>query len=392
MSARPGISHLGIDWGLDALSECHGQVRYATDLLTAIARAVAFHRVTVLGTLPKPPTALASLFAPGGGWRWVPKPTASGRGSDWVNQWRGFWSHLRCRPDLLHVIDAPVPAVAPCPVVRTVYDCMWELFPSDYRAVLASRTYRRLRWLCRWRVSRHLAISRTTAEDLHRLWRIPKHRIDVVYLGCSRFPPPGLDDCWRAVLASRFPSLVGRRVVLSPYNLEPRKNLDGLLAAFATVQTRLPGTILALFGKAAWTQEREAQFDSRVASLGIGPAVVRLGPIDDWELATLYRAAEIFVFPSLYEGFGLPLLEAMACGGCVVARCASSMAEVVGDAGLLVETADPRCVAQAIVAVLGDPVEQSRLRMAARTRARSFTANRMAGETIACYSRAIGQS
>src|SRR5437763_1862600 len=116
---------------MDAFPIGHGQVRYASDLLAALARAGAVERVTVFGTRPAPPERLAALFARGTGWRWIHKPAASWRGSDWVNQWRSFWAHRRDRPDVLHIIDAPIPLFPPCPVVATTYDLMAELFPAD---------------------------------------------------------------------------------------------------------------------------------------------------------------------------------------------------------------------------------------------------------------------
>jgi glycosyltransferase involved in cell wall biosynthesis len=381
--------HLGIDWGMDAYSVGNGQYRYAADLLNALARLGVADRVTVFGTRASPPGSVAGLFAAGTGWEWVRKPPATGRGCDWVNLWRSFRAHRRSRPDVLHVIDATVPALAPCPVVVTAYDLMVEVFPDDYPAWRASRGYRRWRWLNRHRVGRFAAISRTTAADYQRLWGIPPDRIDVVYLGVSGFPPAGFDQSWEETLAIRFPDLAGARFVLAPYNLEPRKNLLALLTAFRAAREPFPGVRLVLFGKGAWTAEREAAADGRIAELGIGPAVVRTGFVEDAALASLYRAADVFAFPALYEGFGLPVLEAMACGGCVLARDASAMAEVVGDAGLLVETADPAALAAGLTRLLGDEAERVRLRAAARVRAADFTPERMARGTAAVYRRAL---
>lgn len=383
--------HLGIDWGMDGYSVANGQFRYAADLLPALARVGAADRVTVFGTRPDPPAQVAHLFGPGSGWTWVRKPLATGRGSDWVNQWRSFWAHHRHHPHVLHVIDAPVPALAPCPVVLTVYDLMVELFPTDYPEWLASRGYRRFRWMCRRRVSRYLAISQTTASDLVRLWDIRPARVDVALLGTTRFPPPEFNETWERVLAERFPDLAERRFILAPYNLEPRKNLPTLLDAFARVRDRFPGLLLVLFGRGAWTADREAACDARVRVLGLGMSILRTGFVTDPELASLYRAADVFAFPALYEGFGLPVLEAMACGGCVLARSASAMAEVVGDAGLLVETADPATLAAGLARLLVNPAERDTLRSAARVRAAAFTPDRMASETAEVYRRAVSR-
>ncbi len=378
---------VGIDWGMDGHSVGNGQFRYAADLLMALAVLDLDAHFTVFGSRPTPPERVKAVFQ-SSNWRWVHKPVALGRGADWINQWRSFWVHRRQPLDVLHVIDAPIPAFAPCPVVATAYDLMKELFAEDYRWT-ANRGYKRWRWLSRNRVLRHLAISRTTASDLHKIWAIPESRIDVVYLGATGFPPKGFAETWQKTLADRFPELVGCRFLLSPYNLEPRKNLLALLKAVHALRDQFPDIKLVLFGKAAWTAEREAGADAQIANLGIGPVVMRTGFLDDADLAVLYRAAEVFVFPSLYEGFGLPVLEAMACGGCVVARNASAMSEILGDAGLAVETEDPDALAAGLVSLLNNPEEQRRLRSAAQARSWEFTTSRMARETFASYHRAV---
>lgn len=383
--------HVGIDWGMDGFSVGNGQFRYAVDLINALAALGSAERVTVFGTRPEPPSAIAGCFASGSTWEWVRKPLARGRGSFWIDQWRSLWAHRGRGLDVLHVIDAPVPCAAPCPVVATAYDLMVEVFRADYPEWLRSRGYKRWRWLSRHRVRRFAAISETTAEDYHRFWGVRRERTDVVYLGVTGFPPAGVESSGSATLAGRFPDLVGRRFVLAPYNLEPRKNLPALFAAFRSVRDQFPGVELVLFGKGSWTPEREERTNELFAKLELTDAVTRTGIVNDTELASLYRAADVFAFPPLYEGFGLPLLEAMACGACVLARNASAMAEVVGDAGLLVETADPVATAAGLVRLLSDGSERERLRAAARARAATFSSARMAAETFAVYRKAIGR-
>jgi glycosyltransferase involved in cell wall biosynthesis len=181
----------------------------------------------------------------------------------------------------------------------------------------------------------------------------------------------------------------GAPLLVAPYNLEPRKNLDALLAAVARLKEQTPGLMLALYGRAAVDDEREARFRARVSELRLDGAVSLTGFLEDPELAGLMERAEVFVFPSLYEGFGLPVLEAMTRGACVVARGESAMAEVVGDAGVLVETADPEQLAGALGALLRDPARRGRLGARARARAADWTTERMARETLACYERAL---
>ena len=113
------------------------------------------------------------------------------------------------------------------------------------------------------------------------------------------------------------------------------------------------------------------------------------GFVSDEDLGWLYRAATLFVFPTLYEGFGIPVLEAMAAGACVVARNQSAMAEVLGDAGVQVETRDPRALAAAITALLADTERRTALGRAARERASRFTQEAMSRGTVAAYMRAL---
>jgi glycosyltransferase involved in cell wall biosynthesis len=266
-------------------------------------------------------------------------------------------------------------------VVATLYDLMFELFP-DYAEAVRSRPYRIQRWAMRRRARRVIAISETTARDARRLWGLGPDRMDVVALG-SRLDaaaggpaePPGLPE--------------GALVVLSPYNLEPRKNLARLLHAMAAIRGSVPAARLVLYGRAAVTPEREAAFARSVEELALGPLLVLTGLLDDADLARWYRRADLFVFPSLYEGFGLPVLEAMAAGACVVARDASAMAEVVGDAGVLVDTTDAAALAETLVSLLADPARRRALGERARRRAAGFTVERMARQTLDVYARAL---
>ena len=370
---------------MDGHSLGNGQFRYATDLMAALAQIDFADKVTVFGTRPFPPERISCLFQPATNWVWVHKPFAHGRMADWSNQWRSFWFHRQYKITILHIIDSTIPVLPPCPVVLTAYDLMPEIFAADYPKMLASRGYRRFRWLSRHRVTKFLAISHATAADYHRLWKIPENKIATVHLAVSGFPADGHHSDWPATLALRFPKIDGRRFLLAPYNLEPRKNLDAALVAFSLIHKYFPDLVFVLFGKAGWTIERESLIQSKIEALGIAEAVKLTGFIDDLSLAALYRGAEIFIFPSLYEGFGLPVLEAMACGGCIVARDISAMVEVGGDACRLVDTSDSIVLAENISYLLNNPEQQAILRSKAMARATAFTASRMANETISVY-------
>ena len=209
-------------------------------------------------------------------------------------------------------------------------------------------------------------------------------RISVVYSGfeiAAPFTAPG----------SALAVLTGTRFVLSPYNLEPRKNLRALLIAMAHVRRTHPDLRLILYGHAAVTPDRERDFHKDLSELGLKDAVVRTGFISDEELASFYSQSALFVFPSLYEGFGIPVLEAMAAGACVIARNQSAMREILGETGAQVETKDPAQLAACISSLLDDPVRRAELGRAAQMRAAQFTPDAMAQGTLAAYARALAR-
>lgn len=369
--------------GLDVATPRGGQFRYVVDLIQGLHRLAPPARFVVLGGSPAPLPELAGVFADGPHrWRYVPFPRPAVRGAMYREQVRLALALLRERADLYHGLHTVVPVLAPCPIVTTVLDVMYELF-AEYRTAARSRPYRFYRWGVRHRVRRAICISRTTADDVAGRWRVPPGRLDVVYLGTTsrRSDAPEVAP----------PEIAGgERFILSVYNLEPRKNLAALVRAFARI--RRPGLGLILFGRAGTTPERERDFDALIGELGIGGVVSRTGYLAEEELARLYRTAELFVFPSLYEGFGYPVLEAMTAGSCVVARKASSMAEIVGPAGALVETADSEELAAAMNRLLDDPGERERLRRRAAARAEQFTVARMAEQTWRTYQTALGRN
>jgi glycosyltransferase involved in cell wall biosynthesis len=375
---------------IDRASTRGGQFRYAVDLVRGLAGLnPASTRFLVIGSLPEPLRELRDTFGERA-WRYRVIAPLSGRGSYYRELVRTAWLLAREKVALVHILFGPFPILAPCAAILTVHDLMFELFP-EYAGAVASRLYRLDRWSARRRARRIIAISETTASDLNRLWGLDPAKIDVVQHG-STFVSARLASTVEHDGCARFGELCAGATLLSPYNLEPRKNLSTLLKAIAIVRRQYPALRLLLFGRAAITPEREDQFERQLAELELREAVHMLGFVSDQDLAWLYRHTTLFVFPSLYEGFGLPVLEAMAAGACVVARNASAMAEIVGDAGALVETADPATLAETITALLGAPERRARLAAGARERSRSFTVERMARLTYASYCAALGDT
>jgi glycosyltransferase involved in cell wall biosynthesis len=368
--------------GLDHLNPGNGQYRYCIDLIRALARLQTGLRFLVIGSTKSPAERICHIFD-SAQWRYTHLPKLAMRGSYYLDHLRFARLLRRERVDVFHTPHTFVPWPVSWRTVVTVHDLMSEIFP-EYRERVASRPYRRFRQAVQDPRTHVIAISHTTAGDLQEYWRVEPARISTVPHGTEIAEPRPENSLLR--------DLADTTIVLSPYNLEPRKNLRGLLLAMAEVRRAYPAAKLVLYGRAAVTSEREEAFRAQVRELGLADALVLTDFISDESLAWLYRRSSLFVFPSLYEGFGLPVLEAMAAGACVVARNQSAMAEILGDAGVQVETSDPAQLATAMGALLSDPTRRKALGRAAEARAARFSPEAMARGTVAAYMRALERS
>lgn len=392
---KPGIvmkPRIAIDLGgLDELWPGAGLFRYVVDLVHALHALRPPAEFIVLGSYRDPIPDLMPLFArsrPDWSYRHLHRPTRFA--AELRRQCGASAAVAAASADLYHCLHTFVPILAPCPLVVTIQDLMYELFP-EYQAAVRSRPYRLLRWGVRRRARRIICPSEATAVDLGRIWGIPADRIDVVHHGLRVFGPGGagaVDRPSNAALAA----LDGVQVIASPLNLEPRKNLVTLLEAYARLPRDPGGVRLVLFGKGGWTVDRAERYRSDLARLGIAGLVVEPGVLSDGDLRWLYRRSTVFVFPTLYEGFGYPALEAMAAGACTVVRDASSMAELLGDAGVRIEPFTPDRLAARLSELLRDRSLRAAYGAAAADRAAAFTSERMARQTLAAYRRAIGRA
>ncbi len=162
-----------------------------------------------------------------------------------------------------------------------------------------------------------------------------------------------------------------------------------MLQAVRLLRTEFPQLRLVLFGAGLLTPEREARFEAELDALQVREHVVRPGVISDALLKQIYRRADVFVFPSLYEGFGLPVLEALACGACVLTGAVSAMAEVAGDAAAVCEMNDPAELAASLAALLRDSERSAQLRRAGPAQARLFPVEKMVQRTWETYQAAL---
>jgi glycosyltransferase involved in cell wall biosynthesis len=235
------------------------------------------------------------------------------------------------------------------------------------------------------RADRIIAISEATRQDIIRHLRVPADRVERIYCGVeSRFQPVENGQ----LRDFREQRGLERGFILYLATIEPRKNLIRLIDAYAELRRRgATDRPLVLAGGPGWGVESIVR---HVHEAGVEDSVRFVGFVPEPEMPLWYNAADLFVYPSEYEGFGLPALEALACGTPVVASNRSSLPEVVGDAGVLVDPTDTGAMADAMQRVLEDERLQSRLSAAGPEQARPFTWRRMAEETLAVY-RAVSE-
>ena len=274
------------------------------------------------------------------------------------------------------------PAWGPWRSVVTVHDLAFLRFPETHTA--ESRAYYAAAGPSAARAHRVIAVSQQTARDLTDLLGVDPARIRVVYeaAGTGYAPRPRAD---LLPLAARLGFDPERPYVLFVGTLEPRKNVPLLLAAFAR-SAAARDTQLLLVGGRGWL---DAPIFDAHRSLGLGDRARFLGPLPEGDLSVLYSHAAMVALPSLYEGFGLVVLEAMACGAPVVSSNAGPLPEVVGDAGLLLPPDNVAPWADALDRVLRDDALRADLRTRGLERARAFTWERAARETLAVYREAL---
>jgi glycosyltransferase involved in cell wall biosynthesis len=263
----------------------------------------------------------------------------------------------------------------------TVYDLSFRLTPQRFRP--AQRLYLSAFTAvsCR-RARRVLAISESTRADLVRLLRLPASKVDVAF--------PGLSPALRPLPAAQVEAFRARcglpeRFILYLGTLEPRKNLAILLEAYARLRPLHPDLYLVLAGARGWWY---ADLFRRVEALGLSSAVVFPGYVQQDELPLWYNAAAAFAYPSSYEGFGLPVAEALACGRPVVTTAVSSLPEAGGDAAYLVPPGDVPALAAALAQALVSDTERAARGLAHAAR---FTWAGTAAQTAASYRRALEQ-
>jgi glycosyltransferase involved in cell wall biosynthesis len=383
--------HVGIDYTAAAWQGA-GIGRYTRELVRAIVSQGAAHRYSLFyaaGGLDRDSPYMAELRQLCDTYphvRGVPIPLSPRR----LTQ---FWQRLRMPVpielftgslDLLHAPDFVAPPTR-APTIVTIHDLSFLVHPEcaepSMVRYLTDAVPRGLR-----HANVILADSQATCRDITRLLVVDPARIELVYPGVGpQFQPMPAEATEpvrrRLVLPDRF--------VLFVSTLEPRKNLVRLLEAFAQVvqgEDSAGKLHLVIGGRRGWLYE---DIFTTIDRLELRERVQLLDYVHDKDLPALYNLAAAFAYPSIYEGFGIPPLEALACGTPTVTADNSSLPEVVADAAVLVSAEDVGSIASGLARVVSDEALRTRLRAAGPAQARKFTWQQAATRVLACYQRAV---
>jgi len=279
---------------------------------------------------------------------------------------------------LFHATDHLLPRLTQVKSVFTLHDLIFRFYPEMHKPLN--------RWFLTLMIPRFLqaadaviAISESTKRDAVKTYGLDEAKIKVIYEGVnSRFRTRPRD----VISAVRHQYGLPERYILSVGTIEPRKNLTSLLEAYRALRDGGSEFKLVIVGKKGWLYEG---FFRKLYELGLEQEVIFPGFVPDEDLPAVYSAAGLFVFPSLYEGFGLPVLEAMACGAPVISSTTSSLPEVTGEAALLVDPKSVEALTRAIRDVLDNKELRDELRAKGPRQAAKFTWDTAAHETLAIY-------
>ncbi len=358
-----------------------GSGQYLRHLVRELARVGTEHSFVLIGErgafADGPPPVPAVELAPA--------PLPAGRPARlWFEQMAVPRAARALRLDLLHVPYLAPPLFSPVPTVVTVHDLIPYLLPA-YRGSWRKRAYTWLDLQAARRARLLIAVSEHTRQDTVRCLGFPAERIRVTYEAAA----PGLRPAGPAAVAAvRARYGLPPRLVLYLGDTDRRKGLPLLLETVARWRARHPSEPLGLAIAGPLHQPGGAVFldlPAMARSLGLEDVVRFLGPVPEEDKPALYSAAAVFAFLSEYEGFGLPPLEAMACGAAVLCADNSSLPEVVGEAGVLVNRDDEAAVLAALERLLADEEWRTELGRRGRERAATFSWERTARETLRAY-------
>ncbi len=383
--------HVAINAQLVSFSQSYrnaGISRYIYNLLEGLARQSGDDHYTVFVSRDEIAAAAVSSLGQARHMRLVPVSWPTSQPPQ-----RIAWEQLAL-PEALHsrkvdVFHAPanvLPPRLPCASVVTVHDLAFLRYPQFFRPT--RRVYQR--WFVRssvGRASRIVAVSESTKRDLMELLSAPQEHIDVIYSGIAEDFQPIRDEATLA--AFRAAHHLPERYLLFLGTLEPRKNLVGLIEAYALLRERHEGTPhLVIAGAKGWYYH---ELFERVRAHRLEDAITFAGYVAREEQPLWYSSAEAFVYPSLYEGFGIPVVEALACGTPTVTSNVSSLPEAAGPVALQVDPLDRAALAHAMHQALTDISVRRRAATEGPQWAQRFSIDTMARAHSLTYHKAVEQ-
>jgi len=282
--------------------------------------------------------------------------------------------------DLFHSPDFVLPPVSGrIPTILTVHDLSFMHYPETFPVKLVDYLSRVVPWSV-GRASHILADSQSTQRDLQSIWRVPAERITVLYSGVNERFRPVTDAAVLDAACARYG--LRRPFVLAVGTVQPRKNYELLVRAFRPVAEHHPHTLVIAGGKGWLDEDLPIEIERQELSARVKMA----GFVDDADLPAIYSAADLLTFPSLYEGFGLPLLEAMACGTPVISSDSSSLPEVARDgSAIMLSPHDQDAWSAAMLDLLADDATRQRLITAGHQRIGQFSWRAAARQLAVLY-------
>jgi len=291
----------------------------------------------------------------------------------------------KSRVELLHSLHYTRPIALPCASVVTFHDMTFFLFPQHHTRTKRLFFPLAMRFSAQ-RANALIAISESTRRDAIKILHIPPENIQTIPLGISSAFRPIQDT--QALNACREKYQLPEKFILNVGLVEPRKNLPLLLKAYHKLFELTGPPPLVIVGRFGWGVD---EVHLQIKDLGIEKHVIFTGYVPAPELPLIYNLSEIFVYPSLYEGFGFPPLEAMACGTPTITSAVSAMQDQVGEGGMLVAPNDINALTQAMDLLLRDKQLQQTLAQKGRIQAGNFSWERTAEMTRQVYQKVLGK-
>jgi glycosyltransferase involved in cell wall biosynthesis len=294
-----------------------------------------------------------------------------------------FNVQLRTNPADIFFVQFTAPPFTPCKIVSSIHDLSFEHLPDTFKWVSRTQMRTTIRWTARH--SEHIVTcSEYSRQDIIRTYEIKPEKVTFIPLAAPASFKRVTDTLELERIRRKYE--LPADFILGVGSVQPRKNLVRLIAAYSSVAQKRDVPPLILVGKKAWLFEETVR---AAAEYAVEDKVRFTGFVPDEDLPALYTLSTFFVYPSFFEGFGIPPLEAMQCGSPVIAGDRTSLPEVVGDAGMLVDPFDVASIVDALERLISDAQLREELRIKGFERAKLFSWKRSANETLGIFEKVV---